>query len=385
MPVRKATKAQKNDSPKEKQIKGAPAEKAGPPKKAKSQPKYPNPTPKLAIDRQALKKIKLVAVAYSQVEREWFPNEEAYEAEREVEDRAMEVVGALDRLGIPARAYPSDQYFLTKLLVDDPNFVLNLVDTLRGKDYLQTSVPGALELANIPYTGAGMRGLVIGNDRNFLKQLLAASEIPTPGFQFVQRKGIRLDEELGLPLIVKLNESGGSVGINNNAVKESLEEAQKQVDEMISTYKMPVIVEKFVSGTEITAVVFDDGQKRHVFLGKKKFNVRPDGKHEFTSIESYDAPNAYEYEPVEDEALAREIEKLCVRAFAALHNKDYSKFDIRVDEETGTPYFTDCNPNTAFGPSMGLPFTEVLETLYGVKFETVLASLMSKYARQIES
>lgn len=375
MTTEKVTKNKRSSSEKEKPIK----------KPASKTAKSPNPAPTLAFDRQAVKKIRLVAVAYSHVEREWFPTEEAYEAEREVEERAMTVVRELEALGVPARAYQSDQYFLTNLLVDKPDFVLNLVDTLRGKDYLQTSVPGALELAGIPYTGAGMRGLVIGNDRNLFKQLLVASNIPTPPFQMIHRRGTRLDEELGLPLIVKLNESGGSVGINNTAVKETLEDAQEQVNEMISTYKMPVIVEKFVKGPEITVVVFDDGQKKHVFLGKKKFNVRPDGKHEFTSIESYDIPNAYEYEPLTDEGLINQIERYAVRSFTVLHNKDYSKFDIRVDEETGTPYFTDCNPNTAFGPSMGLPFTEVLETLYGVKFETVLASLISKYARQIES
>jgi D-alanine-D-alanine ligase len=356
-----------------------------PARNTKARPKVPNPTPELAIDRQALKKIRLAAVAFSHVEREYFPTDEAYEAEREVEERALDVVKALEKLEIPAKAYPSDQYFLTNLLVDDPNFVLNLVDTLRGKDYLQTSVPGALELAGIPYTGAGMRGLVIGNDRNLLKQLLTAAKIPTPDFQFVQRKGARLEETLGLPLIVKLNESGGSVGIDNRAVKETLEDAQAQVNEMIATYKMPVIVERFIKGPEITAVVFDDGQKKHVFLGQKKFNLLPDGKHAFTSIESYQSADAYTYVPVQDEDLAREIERLAVRAFSVLHNKDYCKFDVRVDEETGTPYFTDCNPNTAFGPNLGLPFTEVIETLYGVKFETVLASLMSKYARQIET
>ncbi len=81
-------------------------------------------------------------------------------------------------------------------------------------------------------------------------------------------------------------------------------------------------------------------------------------------------------------ALADKIEKLTVKAFAVLHNKDYAKFDIRVDQETGTPYFTDCNPNTAFGPSMGLPFTEIL-AMYKVTFEDVLISLISKYARKI--
>ena len=74
--------------------------------------------------------------------------------------------------------------------------------------------------------------------------------------------------------------------------------------------------------------------------------------------------------------MVKKIEPVVLKVFRVLHNKDYSKYDIRVDEKTGTPYFTDCNPNTSFCPSQGLPFTEVLETLYGVKFERVLAALI---------
>jgi hypothetical protein len=55
---------------------------------------------------------------------------------------------------------------------------------------------------------------------------------------------------------------------------------------------------------------------------------------------------------------------------------------VRIDATTGTPYFTDANPNTAFGPDPGLPMTEVLQ-LHGVKFSRILASLMTKHARRI--
>jgi D-alanine-D-alanine ligase len=269
------------------------------------------------------------------------------------------------------------------LIVDDPDLVVNLVDTLKGRDVLQTSIPAALELANIPYTGAGMRGLVIGNDRQLVKQLLVASGIPTPAFQFIQRRGTRVQEDLGLPLIVKLNESGGSVGIDNQAVRETLVEAQERADELIGAYRIPVIVERFVDGPEITAVVFDDGRKRHSFLAQKVFRLKPDGKHEFTSLESYEDARSYTYKPVEDEKLAAKMRRLAERAFGALRYKDYAKFDIRLDEESRTAYFTDCNPNTAFGPSLGLPFTEVL-ALHGVTFAEVLTSLLSKHAKSIK-
>jgi D-alanine-D-alanine ligase len=343
--------------------------------------KRPEGKPRLLGTKKVLNKLKLVVVAYSHIEREWFPSEEAYEAEQEVEERAMQVTRELDKLGVPTRALPADRYFLTNLLVDQPDLVLNLVDTVRGRDALQTSIPGALELTDIPYTGADMRGMVIGNDRNLFKQLLDANDIPTPDFQFISRKGKRIQEDLGLPLIVKLNEGGGSVGIDNQAVKESFEEAQEKVNELISQYHLPVIVEKFVDGPEITAVAFDDGRTRHVLLAEKVFRVKPDGKHYFTSLESYSDARAYTYKKLSDKDLEERISELVNRAFSVLHHRDYSKFDIRVDESSGVPYFTDCNPNTAFGPSLGLPFTEVMN-LHGVKFEKILLSLMAKYARR---
>lgn len=188
-------------------------------------------TTRLYSNKQALKKLKLVVVGYSHIEREWFATEEAYMAEHEVEERAAEVACEIEKLGLKALALPADRYFLTNLLVDRPDLVLNLVDTVHGRDALQTSVPAALELAGIRYTGAGMRGMVIGNDRNLFKQLLDANDIPTPEFQFISRRGVKINENLGLPLIVKLNEGGGSVGIDNQAVKETYEQAEEKVNE----------------------------------------------------------------------------------------------------------------------------------------------------------
>ncbi|OGM77825.1 hypothetical protein A2188_02300 [Candidatus Woesebacteria bacterium RIFOXYA1_FULL_43_9] len=337
---------------------------------------------KLNKDLSLIKKYKLVVVAYSHVEREWFPTSDSYYAELEVEDRAKEVAKEIEKLGVPVKLLPGDPYFLTSLLVDKPDLVVNLVDTLRGKDRLQISVPAALELSNIPYTGAQMEGMVIGNNRNLTKRILMSYNIPTPPYQFCRRANTEIDEELGLPLIVKLNEGGGSVGIDDHAVKETFENATKKVTRMIKTYKLPVIVEKFVDGPEITVAVFDDGVKKHVFMGEKVFRKKPDGKHFFTSVNSYEDLKAYKYKEVDDH-MKDKITALAVRAFNALHHKDYAKFDIRVDQDSNIPYFTDSNPNTAFGPDLGLPFTEVLQ-LHKVEFADVLASLLTKYAKSVQ-
>ena len=144
---------------------------------------------------------------------------------------------------------------------------------------------------------------------------------------------------------------------------------------------MPVVVERFISGPEITAVVFDDGDETHVFCAEKVFNAEPPRKYFFTSFESYSQPDCYTYRQA-DPAAAAEVAGHARRAFEVLRCRDYAKFDVRIDAATGTPYFTDANPNTAFGPGLGLPMTEVLQ-LHGVKFSRILASLMAKHARRI--
>lgn len=345
----------------------------------------PKPKPRVFepffVDESALKALKLVAVAYSKVDREDYATESAYEGELEVEDRAEEVIAEVAKLGIAVKGYAADHYFFTNILVDKPDLVLNLVDTVKGKDTLQPAIPGALELSGIPYTGAGMRGLVMGNERHLIKQILIAHDIPTPAYKFIKDLRFKIPEELGSPLIVKLNEGGGSVGIDNRAVKDSLQAAQKKVEKMITVYKMPVIVEQFIGGPEITAVVYDDGRKRHLFLGQKIFKIKPDGKHDFTSFESYDDLYAYRYKEPE-QVVKDKVAPMALRAFEVLGYRDYAKFDIRVDEATLTPYFIDCNPNSAFGPDKGLPITEVL-AMYDVPFTHLLKSLLSKHARKV--
>jgi D-alanine-D-alanine ligase-like ATP-grasp enzyme len=168
------------------------------------------------------------------------------------------------------------------------------------------------------------------------------------------------------------------MGIDNRAVKETVTQVLKKVEDLRGDYQIPVLVEKFIEGPEITGVVFDDGKTRHVFLAHKKFGLKPDGKYEFTSIESYDVPTAYKYESVEEE-LEKKIGELCTKAFEILRFTDYAKFDIRVDEKDSTPYFIDCNPNTALGPG-DQPMTEVMK-LHGIAFEDILASLLSKHAK----
>jgi D-alanine-D-alanine ligase len=336
------------------------------------------PKVKLNVDADTLKQIKLVAVAYSEIKEEYFPTQDAFVAEKEVEDRAQQIMEECKKMGLETKGYPADQYLLTNILVDHPDVIVNLVDTVRGKDKLASTIPAFLEYANIPYTGCGVTGMVIGSNRHLFKELLEQNGIPTPQYKFIRDLRSNTPPSFEPPYIVKLNESGGSMGIDNHAVKETANQLSKKVEELQNAYKIPVLVEKFIDGLELTGVVFDDGKTRHVFLANKKFKLKPDGRHAFTSIESYDVDNAWKYEPVEEE-LEKKVSDLCLKAFEVLRFSDYAKFDIRVDEADMTPYFIDCNPNTALGPG-DQPMAEVMG-MYGVEFNDILASLLTNHVK----
>ncbi|MEO8355750.1 MAG: hypothetical protein ABI621_07535 [Chloroflexota bacterium] len=117
------------------------------------------PKLELNIDTDSLKKIKWVAVAYSHVDEALFANKEAFDAQKEVEERAQQIMGECRKLGLESKGYPVDQYLLTNILVDRPDVIVNLVDTVRGKDKLASTIPAFLENANIPYTGCGTTGM----------------------------------------------------------------------------------------------------------------------------------------------------------------------------------------------------------------------------------
>jgi D-alanine-D-alanine ligase-like ATP-grasp enzyme len=94
--------------------------------------------------------------------------------------------------------------------------------------------------------------------------LLDYNKIPTPEYKFIRDLRSNTPPTFDPPYIAKLNESGGSMGIDNKAVKETAAQIAKKVEELQNDYKIPVLIEKFIDGPEITGVVFEDGKTRHV-------------------------------------------------------------------------------------------------------------------------
>src|SRR5262249_30068104 len=117
------------------------------------------------------------------------------------------------------------------------------------------TIQGLLELADIPYVGAGVLGSAVGMDKDGQKRLLQAAGIA--GAPFVTVNATRWAGEraafetsiadLGLPLFVKPANLGSSVGITKVHAAEGLATAVATALE----YDDKVLIEKGIAGREI--------------------------------------------------------------------------------------------------------------------------------------
>jgi D-alanine-D-alanine ligase len=114
-------------------------------------------------------------------------------------------------------------------------------------------VQGLLELAGVPYVGAGVLGSAVGMDKDVMKRLLAMAELPLVPWRTVRRAAWLRDREgeiaaaegaCGYPAFVKPANMGSSVGVSRALSREELARA---ID-LAFEYDTKVIVEKGVPG-----------------------------------------------------------------------------------------------------------------------------------------
>jgi D-alanine-D-alanine ligase len=113
------------------------------------------------------------------------------------------------------------------------------------------ALQGLLECLAIPYTGSGVMASSVGMDKLRSKQLFEAAGLTTPPYRVLRarRDLTAAVGELGLPLAVKPNAEGSSVGVARVASEDDLEQAWAAA----SRYGDLVIAEQWVNGDEYTA------------------------------------------------------------------------------------------------------------------------------------
>ncbi len=321
---------------------------------------------------QGIKLPEKIGITYSDVKREYFPTEAQYLTEKDAEEDAKVVSGYLEVLGVKPFLYPGNSLLPEKLKKDKPDMVINLVDSVEGNEALSSVIPATLELLDIPYTGAGIFGMSLCANKFIVKKLYTQFGIPTAHYQLFTTSSEPLDPTLRLPLLAKLNEIHGAVEITKDSVSDNEKHLRERIKFLLQTYEQPVLVEEFIVGREVTAILLQ-GLNKKVYLAEKVFH-KPDQKYQFASFEDQwesEGYTGFNYQKFEDPVLNAYVR----RAFDVSRMADYAKFDIRIDS-SGRYYFIDSNTNPSFGPKELSCAISVILDIYGVSFSDILKRLI---------
>lgn len=314
---------------------------------------------------------KSIAIIYSYAKREFFPTEEQYITEASALADAEIIAKYIEKLGIKTYLFPGNETLSALLKKYKPEMAMNLVDSIKGSEFLQSAIPGLLEIMEIPYTGAGILGLSLVCNKFLVKKILEQNGIPVPHYQLVNSCSDPIDPRLRYPLISKLNAVHGAVEITNDAVSDNEEHLRKRIKHLNLTYNQDVLVEEFIVGREITAMVLQ-GVNKKIYLAEKIFDKTDDKYTLATFAANWGKGPGFSYRKYPHHAGLKELVK---DAFNVLGHADYGKFDVREDQ-SGRYYFIDCNANPAFGPKETDCAISTILGMYGVDFEEILDRLI---------
>ena len=242
------------------------------------------------------------------------------------------------------------------------------------------TVQGLLELANVPYVGAGVLASAVGMDKAVMKTLFAARGLPIPMWTLVRagewtrdRDGAltRVIDGLGFPLFVKPANLGSSVGISKAKDRDGLAAA---IDLAVQ-YDRKVVIEQAVpNAREIEVSVLGNDAPEASVAGE----IVP--AREFYDYEAKylaDDSTLLLPAPLADAQMA-EVRRLAVEAFLAVDGAGMGRVDFLLDGVSGAwfvneintiPGFTTISMYPKLWETSGLGYRALLDRLIALAFE----------------
>jgi D-alanine-D-alanine ligase len=234
------------------------------------------------------------------------------------------------------------------------------------------TVQGLLELAGVPYVGAGVLGSALGMDKAMAKQVLGHAGLPQAR-HLVLRDDHPVPDPglaLGWPVFVKPANLGSSVGVTK---VHGLEELGPALEAAFS-YDEWAIVEEAVVGREIEVAVLGNREPEASVPGE----VRP--SHDFYDYEDkyvVDGAELLVPAPLAPEA-ADEARRLAVEAFRALRLDGMARVDFfyeeggrgwLVNEVNTIPGFTPISMYPRLWEATGVPYSKLVDRLVELAVE----------------
>jgi D-alanine-D-alanine ligase len=204
----------------------------------------------------------------------------------------------------------------THPLVTDADCVVLALHGGRGED---GTVQALLDVAGVPYTGSGAMATAIAMDKDLTKRLLVVADVPTAPWRMAPVSADEAIAALGLPLIVKPNREGSTVGLSIVKRAEDFDAAVA----LASRYDREVMVEQFVAGRELTVPVLAG---RALPVGEI-----------IAAKEIYDYECKYtpgmareEFPAALDDATTDRVQRAAERAYVALKLRGCARLDFRL-------------------------------------------------------
>lgn len=236
------------------------------------------------------------------------------------------------------------------------------------------TIQGLLELAGVPYVGAGVLASAAGMDKEFTKKLLAAEGLPI-GRYAVLRPGTDAltddqRETLGLPVFVKPARGGSSIGVSRVLTWDELPAAVADA----RRFDPKVIVEAAIIGREVECGVleFPDGRVRASALGEIRVEGvrgREDGFYDFETKYLDDTAELDVPAKVDDD-IADQIRELAVAAFRAIDCQGLARVDFFltddgpiINEINTMPGFTTISMYPRMWAATGVDYPSLLDAM----------------------
>ena len=254
-------------------------------------------------------------------------------AEREVSlNSGARVLAALQRQGVDAQAFDPAERKLDELVAFDRVFI-----ALHGRHGEDGTIQGALELMHIPYTGSGVMASALGMDKWRTKLLWRAVGLPIPEFAMLDANSdfAAVERELGLPIFVKPDCEGSSIGITKVKVAGALRDAYREA----AGHDALVLAERGIVGGEYTVGIIGVGDEMQALPIIK---IEP-----ATEFYDYEAKylrddTAYRCPCGLPEARELELRAQALEAFRVLGCRGWGRVDFLMDE-AGNAYFLEVN------------------------------------------
>ncbi|MCL4262449.1 MAG: D-alanine--D-alanine ligase [Anaerolineae bacterium] len=241
------------------------------------------------------------------------------------------------------------------------------------------TVQGLLELANLPYVGAGVVGSAVGMDKAIFKQVMAANGLPVLPWRLVLASQWRaqpeavlaaIEAELPYPVFTKPANLGSSVGIckcrHRDELITGLDEA--------SRYDRRVIVEQGINGRELEVAVLGNDDPVASIVGE----IRPRRDfYDYVAKYISDDSELIIPAPLTPE-MAAEARELAIQAYRAIDCAGLGRVDLLLDKDYGKLYLNEINTIPGFTrismypklwEASGLSYSDLLDKLIELALE----------------